>query len=168
MKHTYTVFVIIAALTLGAQAKEHAGNIRTVIGVDKDLKEGELALAAGDHELAIKKLLSGLPKARSRHDTAMTLNNLCAAYSLAGDYDTSLEYCDRALRIKENAWQAHQNRARSLLGKGDIADAIAAVERGLEIAPDSVSLHQTLKIAQRMNTRPHVIIDTFNTDQVNQ
>ena len=162
MKRFPVIALLFLVLPLGAYAEPSPGSVRTIIGSNGDLKDGEMALRAGDYKTAIDKLLSGLTETPSRHDKTMALNNLCAAYSLAGEYDVSLDYCDQALKLNPRAWRAYQNRARSLIGKGEIEGAIQSAQQGLEIVPESPSLKKTLAIAQRLNANPHVIIDTFD------
>jgi len=168
MNRYLTSFVLIAALQVCAQAGEHTGSRPAIFGADPDLKAGEVALRDGDHKLAIKKLLAGLPNAISTKDRATTFNNLCAAYSLAGEYDTSIQYCNDALSLKSGYWRAYQNRARSLIGKGEHSQAIESARQGLVIVPESPVLLRTLELAQRLNAKPHVIIDNFSLQEADK
>ncbi|NNF17714.1 MAG: tetratricopeptide repeat protein [Gammaproteobacteria bacterium] len=131
---------------------------------DPELKAGEMALRAGNLELAIENFLAGLPTASSRRSESAALNNLCAAYGSLGQFEAALHYCERALLLRPNNWRAHQNRARSLIGIGELDAAIESANRGLEIAPNAAPLHEILALAQSFKRKPRVIIDTFDVN----
>lgn len=164
MKHVFTALVIFATLPFASQAEERSAENKMIFAQDGEIRAGEQALIAGDLETAIELFLAGLPKASTRRNEAAALNNLCAAYGTLGKFDTALGYCDRALVLRPNNWRAYTNRARSLVGIGELDAAIEAANRGLEIAPNAEPLKEILALAQSFKVEPHVIIDTFDAD----
>lgn len=167
MNRVFAALVIVTALTVAASAAEHAPDSKTIFAQDAEIRAGEQALIAGELESAIELFLAGLPKASTKRNAAAALNNLCAAYGTLGKFDTALEYCDRALVLRPNNWRAYTNRARSLIGIGELEAAIQAANKGLEIAPNARPLHEILALAQSFDVKPHVIIDTFNDSTTN-
>ena len=167
MKSFITTIVLIATATLPALADNRAPDAQIVFGADQQLKEGEKAMYAGDLEKAIELFLVGLPHASTKRNEAAALNNLCAAYGTLGKFQTALEYCAQALELRPLNWRAHANRARSLVGIGEVDAAIESANRGLEIAPKARALHEILELAQSYKAEPHVIIETLDINRKN-
>ena len=67
---------------------------------------------------------------------------LAGLYLGRGQFDTALEEVERALGFKADLPEAHNLRGLALSGKGDVAQAEAAFQRALQLAPrDGNTMH---------------------------
>ena len=160
MRFRLPALVLLFLLSPGLQAGEEAV-AKTVLGPNPDLADGSKAMMAGDFEEGIRLTLRGLRYAGSGRNRAGAYSNLCAGYAKTRQYETAIEYCDRALELRPDNWQAYHNRAYVLLGQGNVKEAIRDAEAGLEIAPEAAVLKQVLEVAERLNRHPTVIMDRF-------
>ena len=75
--------------------------------------------------------------------------NACAAYALLMKWDEALEQCNQALALDNSNWRAFNNRAAIYVAKGLFDLAFHDINSGLEIAPNSRTLHESLRVAEK-------------------
>ena len=134
----------------------------TVIGADPYLTEGAMALESGRYEEGIDLTLKGLEFTVSRRQRATAESNLCAGYTLAGDYSTAIERCNQALDLGWNSWRVYNNRALAHLFIGDIDAAQEDVDVGLAMNPDSSKLKRVQEMVNVARLKPRVIVHDHN------
>ena len=132
---------------------------RTVIGgANESLLAAADALRVGDAETAIRLSLQGLDDAMSANDRAGALSNLCAAYTLAGEYDLAIARCTDALATDER-WHAYHNRALAYLHKHQLDEAARDIDAGLALFPESRLLAKARAALEEMrHERPPPVI----------
>jgi tetratricopeptide (TPR) repeat protein len=145
---TLLIIAMGAASTRGAHSvADHAASSSTIIGPDNPLLvDGALALEAGKADEGIRLTLEGLKFPSPPHDTAAAHANLCAGYALLHQWDEALAHCNTAIALDQGNWRAYNNRAAVFTARGLYDQAIADVQSGLKLAPDSVTLQKSLKI----------------------
>ena len=125
---------------------EHASS-STIIGPENPLLvDGAAALEAGRADEGIRLTLEGLKLPSPAHDTAAAHANLCAGYALLHRWDEALAHCNTSIALDQGNWRAYNNRAAVFTARGLYDDAIADVQSGLKLAPDSATLQKSLKI----------------------
>jgi predicted O-linked N-acetylglucosamine transferase (SPINDLY family) len=75
---------------------------------------------------------------------AMAHASLAAAHVLRSRYDDAIASCRRALALDADLWLAHFQLGYSLAGTGEVAGALAALGRVLELRPDHDVAHSAL------------------------
>jgi tetratricopeptide (TPR) repeat protein len=130
----------------------------TVMGpANPQLADGATALDAGRVEEGIRLTLEGLKFPTELHDKAAGYSNLCAGYAMLKQWDEALQHCNTSLALDPNNWRSFNNRAAVYVGKGQYDRAMADLRAGLEIAPSSRTLLESLRIVQEnrrlLNTR---------------
>ncbi len=93
------------------------------------LADGEIAKA---RKIAKKFLASDL----SPDMQYVGLNALCAVESAGKEWQTALDACNQAIRIRPNFWMAINTRGTVYLMTGDVAKARADFERAYRLVPD--------------------------------
>lgn len=122
----------------------------TTIGpANPALAEGATALDAGRIEDGIRLTLDGLKAPTDTSDRAAGYSNLCAGYALLKQWDEALPHCNTSLGLNKNSWRTFNNRAAVYVAKGQYELAIADLRAGLEIAPNSRTLLESLRIVQQ-------------------
>ena len=122
----------------------------TVIGpTNIQLSEGATALDAGRIEEGIQLTLDGLKVPTAQHEKAAGYSNLCAGYALLKKWDEALQYCNTAVELDPANWRAFNNRAAVFAGKQQFDLAVNDIRAGLEIAPNSRTLLESLRIVQQ-------------------
>jgi tetratricopeptide (TPR) repeat protein len=122
----------------------------TIIGpLNQLLSEGAVALEAGRHEEGVRLTLAGLGQPNNPRDEASGHSNLCAGYAALKRFHEALEHCNRALELDRNNWRTYNNRAAVFTGLRQFELAIADVHKGLELAPDSETLHKSLEVVNQ-------------------
>ena len=114
-------------------------NSNLVVAARKALKNGDVARSIRLTRKAMKQKLTF-------SDLFSAYNNLCVAYSDLRLFDISLDYCERALKLKTD-WQLLNNRANAKLGLGKLDEAIADYRAALELKPDADVLKDNLELA---------------------
>ena len=142
--------ILIAALVAtGAVRAQDRAQSATIIGtLNPQLANGAIALDAGRIEEGIQLTLEGLELPAAPHDKAAGYANLCAGYALLKQWDEALQHCNTSLSIDKNNWRAFNNRAAIYTAKGQFESAIADIHAGLEMAPKSHTLLESLRIVQ--------------------
>ena len=116
----------------------------TVIGpLNPLLTEGSQQLEAGHYQEGVRLTLAGLGQPNSVKDQAAGHSNLCAGYVALKQLEEALSHCNRALELDRTNWRTYNNRAAVFVGMGKYDLALADVNAGLELAPDSETLHQS-------------------------
>jgi tetratricopeptide (TPR) repeat protein len=119
----------------------------TVLGDESRLlAEGAAALAAGRHEEGIRLTLAGLERPNNALDAAAAHSNLCAGYAALERWSEALPHCNRSLELDPRNWHTFNNRAAVFVGLGLYELAVADVNVGLSIDPDSRTLRKSLEV----------------------
>jgi tetratricopeptide (TPR) repeat protein len=143
--------VLLAAL--GVAAPAHAldpAQSMTVLGPgNAQLAAGATALEKGNVQEGIRLTLEGLRAPSDNREKAAGYSNLCAGYAILKLWDEALRHCNAALAIDTSNWRTFNNRAAVMVGKGDYDLAIADIRTGLEMAPNSRTLLESLRIVQQ-------------------
>lgn len=151
MRRVARVVAVLVAVT-AADAVVHAvepNQSATVLGpTNPKLADGAAALDAGHVEEGIRLTLAGLNMPTPTRDRAAGYSNLCAGYAMLKQWDEALKYCDTAISLDTNNWRAFNNRAAVYVGKGQYDRAVSDIRAGLDIAPDSSTLLESLRVVQ--------------------
>jgi tetratricopeptide (TPR) repeat protein len=110
------------------------------------LAEGSASLAAGRHEEGIRLTLAGLEQPNNPVDEAAAHSNLCAGYAALKRWSQALPHCNRSLELDRRNWHTLNNRAAVFVGLGLYELAVADVNAGLALDPDSQTLRRSLEI----------------------
>jgi tetratricopeptide (TPR) repeat protein len=141
--------VLALLATPPAKAKESA-NSATIIGTTNVLlSQGAEQLQNGHAEEGLRLTLEGLKEGGDVRDLAAGHANACAAYALLMKWDDALGECNQALALDNSNWRAFNNRAAIYVAKGLFDLAFHDINSGLEIAPNSRTLHESLRVAER-------------------
>ncbi len=129
-----------------------------VVGADPDLSAGSVALQSGRYEEGIRLTLKGLERTIAPRQRATAMSNLCAGYTMAGDYDAAIAQCNEALELGYNTWRVYNNRALAYLFKGELQAAQHDLDTGLSMNPDSKKLRQVQEMVNVRALTPRVIV----------
>lgn len=142
-RYCWLIILLFAAAAADAGEGVEEAQSRTVIGPrNPDLAAGADALLAGNAEEGVRLTRLGLEAAQGRSEHQAALANLCAGHVMLEQYETALEYCDRALAVNEHHWRALCNRALVYLRLGRFEEAKADLDRGQSIAPNATVLKE--------------------------
>jgi tetratricopeptide (TPR) repeat protein len=143
---TTTGSVLIVAVLLLYQPLSAKQN-ETVIGPSNiELADGANELLAGNAEEGIRLSLLGLHLGASKEDRKAGFSNVCAGYIMLQQYESALEYCNRAIELDASHWRAISNRALVYVKLERYEAAELDLQRGLKIAPNA----RTLRIVSEM------------------
>lgn len=150
--------VLITALLAAASAATGAvlaadapaaNQSATIVGPSNpQLADGATALDTGRVEEGIRLTLEGLKFPAELHDKAAGYSNLCAGYAMLKQWEEALQHCNTSLQLDPYNWRSFNNRAAVFVGKGQYDHAMADLRAGLEIAPTSRTLLESLRIVQ--------------------
>ena len=129
---------------------------RSVFGVNAHLSDGATALMLGNYERGVELTRLGLKDVLTPEERTTVLSNLCAGYVGLKEFDVAIVYCNRSLGVDPGNWRALQNRAAAHAGLGQVTRALADIEQGLTINPDSDTLKLTLSIVRELAKRAGV------------
>jgi tetratricopeptide (TPR) repeat protein len=122
----------------------------TVMGpTNPQLSEGATALDEGRVEEGIRLTLEGLKLPADTHDKAAGYSNLCAGYAMLKRWGEALQHCNTAVELNKNNWRSYNNRAAVYAGMNLYEHAMDDIRAGLEIAPNSRTLNESLRIIQQ-------------------
>ena len=142
--------VVAGLATSGTVFATEPTQSATVLGpTNPQLAEGAAALDEGRTEEGIRLTLEGLKLPTDLKDKAAGYSNLCAGYALLRMWDEALQHCNTAIELDRNNWRSFNNRAAVYAGKGEYDLAVDDIRAGLEIAPDSRTLNESLRIIQQ-------------------
>ena len=153
----------VGAIAPAAHAQpDREPDSRTVMGPRTPaLHDGAQALLDGDAEKGVRLTLKGLEVAQGRRERQAALSNLCAGYLLLEQYETALDYCDRALEQNPRNWRALSNRALTNLNLKRYDAAKADLDLGQEIAPHAKSMKEVRGMLRDEidPVTPNIVID---------
>jgi tetratricopeptide (TPR) repeat protein len=153
MRRRVTLFTALLVATTVAngevRATEPSQSATTIGPSNPALAEGATALDAGHVEDGIRLTLDGLRGPADSHDRAAGYSNLCAGYAMLKQWDDALQHCNTSLSLDKNNWRTFNNRAAIYVAKGQYELALADIRAGLEIAPNSRTLLESLRITQQ-------------------
>jgi tetratricopeptide (TPR) repeat protein len=142
-----TLAAILAAN--GTVSAAEPTNSSTVLGPSNpQLADGATALDAGRVEEGIRLTLDGLNAPNSLQDKAAGYSNLCAGYALRKQWEEALKSCNIALSLDDRNWRTFNNRAAIYSARGQFDLAMKDIRSGMEIAPNSRTLRESLRIIQ--------------------
>ena len=146
-----TALLALMVMAAGASADPLSpAQSATVIGPNNQLlTDGSVALEAGKFEVGVRLTLAGLDQPNNSHDQASGHSNVCAGYAAMKRWREALEHCNRALALDAGNWRTYNNRAAVFTGLKQFELAIADVNKGLELAPDSWTLHKSLEVVNQ-------------------
>jgi tetratricopeptide (TPR) repeat protein len=145
-----TAGIVAAFAAIGGVEALEPSQSATVMGpTNPQLSEGSIALQEGRVEEGIRLTLDGLMQPTGLHDKAAGYSNLCAGYALLKQWEDALKHCNTAVELDKNNWRAFNNRAAVHAGRGHYELAMSDIRSGLEIAPNSRTLHESLRIIQQ-------------------
>lgn len=161
-RYCWLILMLFVASAADAGEGVEEAQSRTVIGPrNPDLAAGADALLAGDAKEGIRLTNLGLAAAQGRRERQAAFANLCAGHVMLGEYETALDYCDRALAVNERHWRALCNRALAYVRLGRFEEAKADLDLGQSIAPNATALKEVrgllLDVTDPVN--PSVTID---------
>jgi tetratricopeptide (TPR) repeat protein len=146
----FTALLAAASAVNGeVRATEPSQSATTIGPLNPALADGATALDAGRIEDGIRLTLEGLKLPTDAYDKAAGYSNLCAGYAMLKQWDEALPHCNTSLTINKNNWRTFNNRAAIYVAKGQYELAIADLRAGLEIAPNSRTLLESLRIVQQ-------------------
>jgi tetratricopeptide (TPR) repeat protein len=108
--------------------------------------EGATALREGRVEEGLRLTLEGLETPNAVKDAAAGHANACAAYALLERWEEALFHCNTSLRLDDTNWRTYNNRAAVYAGTRHYDLALRDIESGLEIAPRSPTLRESLRV----------------------
>lgn len=152
MRRIPLTLILLLACGTAAQADDEPRSITVISGVNASLAAAADALRIGDAEGAIRLSLQGLEDVLSPDDRAAALSNLCAAYTLAEQYELAIGSCTEALATQER-WQAYHNRALAYLHERQLDAAGRDIEAGLALYPESKLLAKARAALEEMRQR---------------
>jgi tetratricopeptide (TPR) repeat protein len=151
MGQVIAVLVALTAANGDVRATEPplSAQSSTIVGpTNAALTDGAVALDAGNIQDGIRLTLEGLKLPTELHDKAAGYSNLCAGFAMLRQWDLAIEHCNTALSLDPNNWRTFNNRAAAYVGKEQYELAINDLRAGLEIAPTSRTLLESLRITQ--------------------
>ena len=142
--------LLAAASAVNSEVRATEPQSATTIGpLNPALADGATALDAGHIEDGIRLTLDGLKLPTDAYDKAAGYSNLCAGYAMLKQWDEALPHCNTSLTLNKSNWRTFNNRAAIYVAKGQYELAIADLRAGLEIAPNSRTLLESLRIVQQ-------------------
>jgi len=141
----------LAIMAASASADELSpAQSATVLGpLNQMLSAGSIALESGRYEEGLRLTLAGLDQPNNPRDAASGHTNVCAGYAALKRWREALEHCNRALELDRGNWRTYNNRAAVFTGLKQFELAIADVNQGLALAPDSGTLQKSLEVVNQ-------------------
>ncbi len=140
----YSVLAIATLLLpfASAQDREFSDKVAgMVIGPKNlDLHKGAESLLAGRTEEGIELTLRGMLVARGPREEKAGLSNLCAGYTVLGDFDVALDYCEQLLARDDKSWRAYNNRALIYIMTEQFDKALQDLDKAEQLSPGAPTL----------------------------
>jgi len=143
------VIVAVFAAQGAVRAVEPAQSATVMGPTNAQLAEGAAALEAGRIEEGIRLTLEGLRQPTGAQDKAAGYSNLCGGYAIVKQWNEALPHCNSAVELDRNNWRAFNNRASVYAGMGRYDLAVNDIRAGLDIAPNSRTLLESLRIIEQ-------------------
>jgi tetratricopeptide (TPR) repeat protein len=137
------------ATSIAVHAAEPAQSATVLGPTNVQLSQGASALEAGRIEEGIRLTLDGLSIPTPPQDKAAGHANLCAGYAMLRQWETALHHCNASLELDKNNWRTYNNRASVYASRGQFDLAMKDIRSGLDLAPKSRTLHESLRIIQQ-------------------
>lgn len=150
--------VCLLFLSLSATALQS----KTVFGASNpELQQGAEALRARDAEKGVRLTLVGLTRASNRRERVAGLSNLCAGYIMLENFETALNYCNRALEENDEHWRTYSNRALAYIKTGRFEEAELDLQKAEILRPKarSVRIVRAMLLDQTNPVEPTIVID---------
>ena len=141
--------VAVFAAQAAVRAVEPAQSATVMGPTNVQLAEGATALDAGRIEEGIRLTLDGLRQPAGAQDKAAGHSNLCAGYAMLKQWNEALPHCNSAVELNKYNWRAFNNRAAVHAGTGRYDLAVNDIRAGLELAPNSRTLLESLRIIEQ-------------------
>lgn len=156
MKNPLLVFALTAAFGLSGADMAHAQGQIVRLNENDALMTARTALAAGDLDRAIaaaRKLRERRqpigPSLARDGEISRATQILCIAERLAGNFETALDECTRAIRLAPRDWRSYVNRGALHYEAGDAASALKDFERAERLAPGEPAVRLNLSLARQ-------------------
>ena len=101
----------------------------------------------------------------SEPNNVIILANRGRAYNKAERFDLALQDLDKAISLDATHYRSWQRRAVSHLGIGEPDQALADVERALEIRPTALSYYTRSRVFQSLGDSEHAKSDLERAQQ---
>jgi len=111
-----------------------------------------------DYENAKKTLFANLEIDPNQPQSLKLLGDI---YQREKEYEESITYYQKAIKLDSNFYRAHYNLAVSLDYKGDYAAAKKSLEKTIEIKPKYYRAHETLGIINKKTADYTAAIENF-------
>jgi tetratricopeptide (TPR) repeat protein len=145
----FTALLVATTVATGEVRATEPTSATTIGPQNPALADGATALDAGRVEDGIRLTLDGLKAPTDASDKAAGYANLCAGYAMLKQWDEALGHCNTSLSINSRNWRAYNNRAAIYVAKGQYELALADLRAGLDIAPESRTLLESLRITEQ-------------------
>jgi len=143
--------IIIFALSLDAglsSSKDvNAQGLELVLRTPPFIQKGRALIQEGKAEEAQDIYREALKRDLTDHQTAEAHNGLCVAYIMDETWESALNHCNQAIKIRPNNWRYYNNRGNVFYETGSYDRAIEEYERGLKMAPNSRIMQGNLELA---------------------
>ncbi len=140
--------VAVLAMSGIAHAAEPAQSATVMGPTNPQLSDGAMALESGRTEEGIRLTLDGLKIPTNPQDKAAGYANLCAGYAMLKQWDEALQHCNTSLVLDPRNWRTFNNRAAVYAGRGQYDLAMNDIRAGLDLAPKSSTLLESLRVVQ--------------------
>jgi tetratricopeptide (TPR) repeat protein len=155
-RYVVAAVAVLATSTI-VRAVEPAQSATVMGPTNPQLSDGATALDSGRIEEGIRLTLEGLKIPTNPQDKAAGYANLCAGYAMLKQWDDALQHCNTSLSVDPRNWRAFNNRAAVYAGRGQYDLAMKDIRAGLDLAPKSSTLLESLRVVQQnkrlLNTR---------------
>ena len=143
-------FICAAMLALPVAANDRAsGGQKIWFSSSEEIREGASLIDSGQIEKGIEVTRDAMKTDLSISDIAAGYNNLCTADIARAQYDSAMEKCQRALRIKKNMPEPLNNIGNIHFFMGDYQTAVDFYKRALRSRPLDDQIMGNLMLAQR-------------------
>jgi len=164
-----TISVLLTAL-ISTAANAESWELRTAAHEVKGTRDIE----SGRLDKGIRILEANYGTTPYRHKVAV-LTNLCLAYTIKRDYDTAMNYCNRAVARRFGVLEAHNNRGVLQALLGNYAAAIADFEKAgcqgecsnrlavtgnqrMDVAKRNLNRAQSHHVAQQLKQKQEILV----------
>jgi tetratricopeptide (TPR) repeat protein len=150
MKPIGTLIGLLALFTASMPASPAPEAVAATVfsGPNPLLVAGAEAMRSRQYREGVRLTLEGLKQVNEPRDVAAALSNLCAGHVALKEYELAVRYCNEALALDSRNWRTWNNRAAAHLGQGQHDAALADVQAGLALAPNSVTLRRTMSMVE--------------------
>lgn len=108
------------------------------INPDRNIAQGQKAMAAGDYETAVRHFNRAASGNLASEHKAIVQNSLCASLFFQGDYESAQEACTTAIEEDGRYWKAFVNRGHARKALGDLGGALADYCQANALSPKHV------------------------------